>query len=179
MNKKLIKNMTVTALMTAVLCVVSPFTIQIGVIPLSLATFIVMLSAVLLGAKRGTVSVILYILIGIIGLPVFSGFGSGIAKVAGPTGGYLLGYIFLSFIIGFAADKWTNKIWVYPIAMVIGTIVLYAFGTAWYMIQSGNPLGAALTACVAPFIPGDIVKIIVAVAVGYPLRRLLVKQKLI
>ena len=171
MKKLTLREMTVTALMTAMLCVAAPFTIPTGAIPISLATFVIYLAAVILGAKKGSLCVLLYILLGAAGLPVFSGFSGGLGKIAGPTGGYIIGYIFCALIVGLAADLWGRKIRIYPIAMAVGTVVLYAFGTAWYMIQSGNGLAASLSLCVVPFLAGDIVKIIAATGVGVPLRR--------
>lgn len=176
MNKKVIHNMAVTALMTAVICVISPFVLPIGIVPISLSSFAIYLSASLLGEKRGTVSVILYLIIGMAGLPVFSGFGSGIGKLAGPTGGYLIGYIFCAFIIGAAVDRFGDKFFIIPLSAAVGTVVLYAFGTAWFMIQSGNTLVASLGFCVLPFIPGDIAKIAAVSGIVYPLRRVIKKN---
>ena len=79
--------MAVTAVMAAVLCVLGPLTVPIGAIPISLANFVICLTAWLLGPKFGTLSVVIYLAIGLIGVPVFSGYGAGLAKVAGPTGG--------------------------------------------------------------------------------------------
>ena len=90
--------MAVTAVMAAVLCVLGPLTVPIGAIPISLANFVICLTAWLLGPKFGTLSVVIYLAIGLIGVPVFSGYGAGLAKVAGPTGGYLVGYLLLAFI---------------------------------------------------------------------------------
>ena len=87
--------MAVTAVMAAVLCVLGPLTVPIGAIPISLANFVICLTAWLLGPKFGTLSVVIYLAIGLIGVPVFSGYGAGLAKVAGPTGGYLVGYLLL------------------------------------------------------------------------------------
>lgn len=171
MKKLTLKEMTATALMTALLCVAAPFTIPTGVIPISLATFVIYLAAAILGAKKGSLCVLLYILLGAIGLPVFSGFSGGLGKLAGPTGGYIVGYIFCALIVGLAADLFGKRIWVYPIAMVLGTAVLYAFGTVWFMIQSGNGLAASLALCVVPFLLGDAVKIVVATGVGFLLRQ--------
>ena len=90
-NKKLTTyQMSVTALMAAAMCVLGPLTVPIGAVPISLANFVICLTAWLLGPKFGTLSVAVYLLIGLVGVPVFSGYGAGIAKLAGPTGGYLV-----------------------------------------------------------------------------------------
>ena len=95
-NKKLTTyQMAVTALMAAALCVLGPLSVPIGAIPISLSNFVICLTAWLLGPKFGTLSVAVYLLIGLVGVPVFSGYGAGVAKLAGPTGGYLVGYLLL------------------------------------------------------------------------------------
>ncbi|MGI6269665.1 MAG: biotin transporter BioY [Candidatus Howiella sp.] len=171
MKKLTLKEITATALMTALLCVAAPFTIPTGIIPISLASFVVYLAAAILGAKKGVLCVLLYILLGAAGLPVFSGFAGGLGKIAGPTGGYIVGYIFCALIVGLISDRWGTRLWVYPAAMAAGTAVLYAFGTVWFMAQSGSGLAASLALCVVPFLVGDIVKIIVASGAGFTLRR--------
>ena len=92
--------MAVTAVMAAVLCVLGPLTVPIGAVPISLANFVICLTAWLLGPKFGTLSVVIYLALGAIGIPVFSGYGAGLTKLAGPTGGYLVGYLLLAFIGG-------------------------------------------------------------------------------
>ena len=86
------------ALMSALLCVVSPMSIPIGEVPISLATFIIYVSVWVLGPYGASLSVMVYLFLGIVGLPVFSGGAGGIGKLAGPTGGYLAGYIILVFL---------------------------------------------------------------------------------
>ena len=106
MEKKLTTyQMAVTAVMAAVLCVLGPLTVPIGAIPISLANLVICLTAWLLGPKFGTLSVAIYLALGVVGLPVFSGYGAGLAKVAGPTGGYLVGYLLLAFIGGMFIEK--------------------------------------------------------------------------
>lgn len=106
--------MAVTAVMAAVLCVLGPLTVPIGAIPISLANFVICLTAWLLGPKFGTLSVVIYLAIGLIGVPVFSGYGAGLAKVAGPTGGYLVGYLLLAFIGGLFIEKAMASRWSPP-----------------------------------------------------------------
>ena len=100
------KTMTKVAVMTALLCILGPLVIPIGPVPLSLATFGILLAAYILGPVQGAGAVLLYIAMGAIGLPVFSGFQAGFAKIAGPTGGYLLGYFFLALIAGWFIFKY-------------------------------------------------------------------------
>ena len=101
--------MAVTALMTAVTCIVAPLSIPIGPVPISLTNFAIYLSLYILGWKKGTVSYLLYLLLGLVGLPVFSGFSGGIAKLAGPTGGYIIGFIPMAIIAGIIIEKTHQK----------------------------------------------------------------------
>ncbi|MBQ9166549.1 MAG: biotin transporter BioY [Oscillospiraceae bacterium] len=147
--------MVIPALMAALLCVLGPITVPAGPIPLSLATLGICLAGLLLGWKRGTVSVLVYLAIGLVGLPVFSGFSGGVGKLLGPTGGYLLGYVPLVFITGLTEKQ---KKPIQLLAMTAGTVVLYLFGTVFYSLQTGTDFMAAVTVCVLPFLPGDCVK---------------------
>ena len=168
-----VKDMTLTAVMAALVCIAGPLTVPAGPIPLSLATLAVYLAGAVLGKKRGTLAVALYLLIGIIGVPVFSGFSGGFQKLAGVTGGYLVGYLPCAFLSGLGAERAEeeSRIWILPAKMAAGTAVLYTIGTAWFMIQSGNALGTALSLCVVPFLPGDAVKIAAAVMLTVPVRK--------
>lgn len=165
-------NMVFVALFAALICVAAPFSIQVGPIPITLATFAVMLSGALLGGKRGMVAVCVYILIGAVGLPVFSGFKGGFGVLGGPTGGYIIGYIPLALITGIFANMNTkfNRAVVSVIGMIIGTAALYTFGTVWFMIISKSSLANALALCALPFLPGDAVKIACITAVSVPLK---------
>ena len=167
------RDMTLTAVAAALICITGPLTIAAGPVPLSLATFAVYLAGAILGKKRGTAAVGLYLLIGIIGVPVFSGFSGGFQKLAGVTGGYLAGYLPCAFLAGLGAEKAEKegRKWLLPGMMAAGTAVLYAVGTAWFMIQTGNSLGAALGLCVLPFLPGDAVKIAAAAMLAVPVRK--------
>ena len=120
--------MAVTAVMAAVLCVLGPLTVPIGAIPISLANFVICLTAWLLGPKFGTLSVVIYLAIGLIGVPVFSGYGAGLAKVAGPTGGYLVGYLLLAFIGGLFIEKSNGQPVVSAVGLVLGDAVCYVLG---------------------------------------------------
>lgn len=128
----------------------------------TLQTCAVCLTAGLLGWKRGTLTIIIYILLGMIGMPVFTGFKSGIAAVTGPTGGYIVGFIFTALIVGFAVDRLGKKLWVNVVFMVVGILVCYLFGTVWFMIAYKVTFVSALTTCVIPFLIPDAAKIAVA-----------------
>lgn len=163
--------MTLIALTAALICVTGPLTIAVGPVPLSLATFAVYLAGAVLGPKKGTAAVGIYLLIGLIGIPVFSGFSGGLQKLAGVTGGYLLGYLPCAYLTGMGAEKAGEKKWFLPAMAAAGTIVLYTVGTSWFMVQTGNNAGSALSLCVLPFLPGDTVKITAVSLLAVPVRR--------
>lgn len=161
-----IYTMAAVAVMAAVLAVVSPFALPIGPVPISLATLVVYLTAYVLGWKKGTVAVLVYILLGAVGMPVFSGFAGGLGKLMGPTGGYILGYLPLVLVAGLFVDRFPGNRLLQLIGMVLATAILYALGTAWFCFAMDSALAPALTACVIPFLPGDLVKILVSTVVG-------------
>jgi biotin transport system substrate-specific component len=167
-KKGSIREYVMCALCTALICVLAPVSLPIGPIPVSLATFAVLFAGFLLGPRWGAVSAAVYLAIGMIGVPVFSGYTGGFAKLAGPTGGYLLGYIPMAAISGLFYHKIGKKLIGFKKYLtmaggaLIGTAVLYALGTAWFCVESGNSVGAALSICVIPFLPGDTIKTIAA-----------------
>ena len=176
MEKKLTTyQMAVTALMAAVMCVLGPLTVPIGAVPISLANFVICLTAWLLGPKFGTLSVAVYLCIGLIGVPVFSGYGAGLAKLAGPTGGYLVGYLLLALIGGLFIEKSNGNPVVSGIGLVLGDAACYVLGTAWFVFQMQCELGYALSVCVYHFIALDLAKIVVSCVVGALLRKRLVQ----
>lgn len=165
------KQIAMIGLMAGVLCVLAPWSVPLpGLVPVSLGSLGVIFSVYILGMKRGTLSVLIYLLLGFAGLPVFTGFAGGPAKVLGPTGGYLAGYLFLALICGFFVDRWPLRPAMHFAGMVLGTAVLYLFGTVWYAYLSGLTLAAAMTAAVLPFLPGDLLKIAVVLIVGGQIR---------
>ena len=171
------KDMTLIAVMAALICVAGPLSIAIGPIPLSLASFAVYLAGAILGWKRGTLAVAIYLLIGLVGVPVFSGFSGGFQKLIGVTGGYLVGYLPCALITGLCAGEPNAQkprpVWMLPIGMALGTVALYVIGTAWFMLQTQNTLAAAMGMCVLPFLLGDGLKIVAASVIAVPVRKAL------
>lgn len=170
--------LTLIGVMTAVICILGPLSLPIGVVPISLTNLAIYFSVYALGCKKGTLSYIVYLFIGLIGLPVFSGFSGGFVKLFGPTGGYLIGFIFMAFISGLFIEKFSNKIYMCFLGMMLGTIVTYIFGTAWLAYEAGMTFNSALGAGVIPFIPGDIIKMIIASLIGPKLKNQLIKARL-
>ena len=176
MEKKLTTyQMAVTALMAAVMCVLGPLSVPIGAIPISLTNLVICFSAWLLGPKFGTLSVAVYLALGAVGLPVFSGYGAGLAKLAGPPGGYLVGYLLMAFIGGLFIEKSNGSPVVSGIGLVLGDAACYVLGTAWFVFQMQCDLGYALAVCVYPFIALDLGKIVVSCIVGALMRKRLIQ----
>lgn len=168
------RQLTLIAVMTAVTCILGPLSLPIGIVPISLTNLAIYLAVYALGTKRGTLSYIVYLFIGVVGLPVFSGFSGGFTKLLGPTGGYLIGFVFMAFISGIFIDKFSDKIYMCFLGMVLGTIVTYLLGTAWLSYETKLTFNAALYAGVIPFIPGDLVKMIIASLIGPQIRKRLI-----
>ncbi len=171
------KDLVLTALMSAVLCIVSPWSLNIGPIPVSFSLFAIYLTMYLLGAKLGTLSVLIYLLIGLLGIPVFSNFTGGPQKLFGPTGGFLIGYLPMALLIGLFLDHTQKEhltFWRMLLRIIVifaCTCVLYLFGTIWYQFQSGTDFLAALSVTVLPFLPIDLVKNILAALLGSAIRK--------
>ncbi|MFR8725878.1 MAG: biotin transporter BioY [Mediterraneibacter faecis] len=162
------KQMVLIALMTAVTCVLGPLSIPLpfSPVPISLTNFAIFLAIFVLGMKSETISFIIYLLLGAIGVPVFSSFRGGLQVLAGPTGGYLIGFIFLALIMGFALEHFDRKLVPTIIGMIIGMAVCYAFGTVWLAKLLSLSFKEGLMMGVIPYLPGDAAKIIIAAIVG-------------
>lgn len=162
------KQMVLIALMTAVTCVLGPLSIPLpfSPVPISLTNFAIFLAIFVLGMKSGTISFIIYLLLGAVGVPVFSSFRGGFQVLAGPTGGYLIGFIFLALIMGFALDHFDRKLVPTIIGMIIGMAVCYAFGTVWLAKLLSLSFKEGLMMGVIPYLAGDAAKIIIAAIVG-------------
>lgn len=178
-RKKRLPRAVLCSLFAAVICVIAPFAIP-TVVPITLATLGIYVCACSLTPGMSMTSVVLYLVIGAAGVPVFSGFGAGLGKLAGPTGGYLVGYLPMALVISVTVTLFRKRrpqataaadIVLCVIASVLGTIVLYAFGTVWYVIQQSTTFAAAIPACVLPFLPGDAAKIAAAALISHALRK--------
>lgn len=160
-----IHELAIVSVMTAMLCALGPMSVPIGPVPISLATFVIYLSLFVVGTKRTLCAVFLYIILGAAGLPVLAGYSGGIAKIVGPTGGYIAGYFVMAASSGPIVDSRRPRV-VKIAALILGTAILYAIGTAYFMLVTEMGLAASLALCVWPFIPGDLLKIVAASHVG-------------
>lgn len=167
--------LAMTAVMAAVIAAVSPFSIPAGEISFTLCTFVLYLSPYILGWKGAATATLVYILIGMTGMPVFSGFRAGLGVLVGPTGGYVLGYIPMVIVGGLAIKLFPQSRVLQFLGMILATAVLYTLGTILFYTMMGTTLEAALLSCVLPFIPFDLGKMILATGLGPVLRDRLVK----
>lgn len=171
------KNLAKTGVITACLCVLAPISVPIGAIPVSLATFVIYLAACIFDVKTSTFAVAAYILLGVCGLPVFSGYRGGAGVIFGATGGYIIGYIPLAVIVSLFKEIKNGGCLQSFSGIVVGTAVLYALGTVWYCFVSGTAFIPALSACVIPFLPFDAVKAVIAVLISRPVSKAIIKTE--
>ena len=175
-RRNMTRSLVLTALMAALTAICSQIQIPLSMIPINLALFAVHLSGALLGWKYGALSMVVYALLGVIGAPVFAGFGSGPAVLFGKTGGYILGYILCALIVGALSRKFAFSFKNLCLEMLLGVAVCYAFGTIWFMVLTGMNLATSMSYCVIPFLPGDAVKILLAAFLALRLRKPLAAQ---
>lgn len=179
MKKQKMYQLTTCALMAALMCILGPMSIPIGPIPVSFTNFVIFLSVYLLGVKGATISYLVYLLLGAVGLPVFSGYQGGLAKLAGPTGGYLVGFILTALISGVVLERFHAHVVATILGMMVSMVAAYLFGTVWFVWQMQCEVWYALTTCVFPFLLVDIAKILVATALGKTIRHALTKADLL
>lgn len=162
-----VQKMAIIALMTAVLCILAPISIPVFIspVPISLGVLAIYLTAYVLSPLDATISVIIFILLGTFGLPVFSGYSGGLSKLVGPTGGYIIGFLFTVYITSLFIHMKKGIIFD-VIGMITGLALCYILGTIWFSYQQGKGFIASLLLCVVPFLIGDAIKIIVAVILG-------------
>lgn len=168
--------MTKVALMSGVLCVLAPLMIPVpgSPVPLSMATFGVYLAGAILGAKQGAGCILIYLLLGMVGLPVFSGFSGGVGVLLGPTGGYITGYLPCALVVGKLTAHRLSKVW-NGLAMAVGTVICYFFGTVWFLIIMDGTYSfkQVMLICVVPYLIFDSFKILVAALLAAPIRKVL------
>ena len=174
-NKYNLKSMLQCSLFAALLCIMAPLTFPVGVVPVTLGIFAVIICASVLGVSRSMVSVGVYIALGAIGLPVFSGWQGGVGVLVGPTGGYIWSYIIVCIIVGKCADMSTPR-WFAILCGLLALLICYICGTVQYMVVSGSDIVVSLTVCVYPFVIFDIIKVWAATVAGNRIRDALKKN---
>ena len=170
--------MTVYASLMAALTAAGAYiAIPIGPVPIVLQNLFIFLSGLLLGPRWGAASVGIYLLAGALGLPVFAGGTGGIGHFAGPTGGYLLGYLPAVFVIGLISRGSKKRVVLDVVAMVAGSVVVYAIGLSWLKILTKMPMSKTLAVGMLPFLPGDALKIAAAVPIAKALRPIIYRDQ--
>ncbi len=169
---------TSTALMTAIICILAPIAIHIPVspVPITLATFAIYFMTYILGMKMSVIAVIVYLLLGAAGLPVFGSYSGGIARLFAAAGGYMWGYIPMAAVEGYFVDHLPEKRAVQIGGMILATLACYLPGTMWLSAQLHMNFIAGLGVGVIPYIPGDTVKIIITILVAPEVKRRLMKS---
>lgn len=173
------REIVLAGLFAAVIAVLSQFTIPLGTIPLTLQTFAVGFSVTLLGKKTGTIAVGVYLLMGLIGLPVFAGGSAGFSVLFGPTGGFLVGFLFNAFFTGLIIEKTSLNYWGAIAGNLVGAFLTLVFGAVWLKISAGMAWPAAFGAGMIPFIIPGIIKAVAAAYLGVLLGRRLSFTKVV
>ncbi len=174
---KTTRSIAFVALFTALLCVLAPISIPIEPVALTLGTLAIYLIGALLDPVKAPISVLLYLILGLVGVPVFSKYNAGPSVLFGVTGGFLLGYIPGVFVQSLLTTWKKEKMWIYPLAMIAGTFFIYTFGVVWFLVymnvinNTPTSLGTALMGCVVPFLLWDAAKIVVASLASFKLRK--------
>ncbi|EPD52250.1 biotin transporter BioY [Paenisporosarcina sp. FSL H8-0542] len=179
MRNEHLKMLIVTALFAAIIGIMAQITIPLPLVPITGQTLAVGLAATILGKRYGVLSVLVYIMLGIAGLPVFSEMSSGIGVVFGPTGGYIIGFIPAAFLIGWLLERFGFTVKNAVIANIIAMIITLSFGAVWLKFVAELSWTAALTGGVTPFILVGIIKAILAATTGILVRKRLTSAKLL
>lgn len=181
MNKEQLKlrSMIITALFAAIIGILAQVTIPLPLVPITGQTLAIGLAATILGSRYGTLSVLLYLVIGSAGVPVFAEFSGGISKLVGPTGGFLVGFIPATFIMGWYMEKFSFTLRNAIIANTIGMLITLSFGTTWLKISADLSWTAAIAAGLTPFLIVGIIKAMLASWIGIIVRNRLVSAKLL
>lgn len=157
------KEIAITAVLTAMTCVLSPISIPIGPVPISLGLFCIFITGAMLPPQLAVMSTLVYILLGSVGVPIFTGFEGGFQKLIGPTGGFIVAYPFMALIIALSVVifKKRNAISI-VVGIIVSLILCYALGTVWFIVSMRSTVKTALTLCVTPFIVVDLIKLVCA-----------------
>ncbi|MBR2868109.1 MAG: biotin transporter BioY [Clostridia bacterium] len=167
---KHIKNLTVRAILAATICVIAPIAIPTATIPITASTLIILIVSACIGIEYSLPAVLLYIALGTFGLPVCAGFAGGLHILTGITGGFILGYIPCCAATGLICSRFPDKKYVYPLSMLCGILICYACGVIRYSMLTDSTILSSAAVCILPFIPGDIIKILVASAISISLK---------
>ncbi|MCL2589005.1 MAG: biotin transporter BioY [Oscillospiraceae bacterium] len=170
-----IRDICYIAIFTAVIAALSPLSIPMPYVSITLSSFVIPFSAVVLGAKRGTIATIAYLLLGAMGMPIFSNFGGGLGMLFGPTGGFLFAFPLYAFFAGWGADR-NHWIWL-TAGLLFGVALLYLGGILQWCLVTGNSPAIAFT-WVVPLLPTEALKVVLAGVLGRKVRSVLARHTL-
>ncbi|MDQ0217832.1 biotin transporter BioY [Peribacillus cavernae] len=178
-NRQRLKMMIITALFAAIIGILAQVTIPLPLVPITGQTLAIGLAATILGSRYGTFSVILYLIIGAAGIPVFAEMSGGISKIFGPTGGYLIGFIPTAYFTGLILEKTRFKVPHAIIANIVGMLIALTFGTIWLKYSASLTWTAAIAGGAAPFLLVGVIKAAIAGWVGILVRNRLEASKML
>ena len=167
-SKMSVRDICYAGLFAAVIAVMAQISIPMPLgVPMTMQTFAITLAAVVLGAKLSALSSLIYLILGAVGIPVLANFSGGFDKFVGPTGGFLISFPLMAFIIGWGAEHHKDFKGAYVLALIVGTLVNYVVGVALFCVVTNGSVAAGITACVLPFIPTAIIKAVLASIIGF------------
>ena len=165
-SKFSVRDICYAGLFAAVIAVMAQISIPMPLgVPMTMQTFAITLAAVVLGSKLSAIATLVYLLLGAVGVPVLANFSGGIDKFVGPTGGFLISFPIMAYII---RDAFKGA---FPVAVVVGTVVNYIVGVILFVIVAHSTVSVAVSACVLPFIPTAIIKAVLACVLGLNIRK--------
>ena len=172
-SKISVKETVFVSIFTALTVIGGYIAIPLGPVPIVLSNFVILLTGLLMGSKKGAAVAFTYLLLGALGLPVFAGGASGLARIAGPTGGYLLGYLPAAFITGLISEYGKRSFFRYLLALTAGTLTIYAAGIPWLKLSLNMLWKDAFLAGMLPFLIGDAIKVTAAALIGIKMHTLI------
>ena len=171
-NKFSVREICYAGLFAAVIAVMAQISIPMPLgVPMTMQTFAITLAAVVLGSKLSTVSTLVYVLLGAVGVPVLANFSGGIDKLVGPTGGFLLSFPLMAYLIGLGVEHKDDFKGAFVLFLILGTVVNYVVGVAMFVVVAHSTVAVGISACVLPFIPTAILKAVLASLLGLNLRK--------
>ena len=175
-SKLSIQDIVVIGLCTAIIVIMAQISIPMPLgVPMTMQTFAITLTGIILGAKRGALASFIYVLLGAVGVPVFSGFSGGFQTLIGPTGGFLWSFPIMAFFIGLGAEKYRKSKPLFLLWLVIGTVINYVIGVVVFCLVTQSSVMTGISACVLPFIPTAIIKAVLASIIGLNIKGRLVQ----
>lgn len=174
-TKLSLQDMAAVGLCTAIIAILAQITIPMpSGVPLTFQTFAIILTSIILGAKKGALSAFLYVFLGAIGVPVLAGFVGGFQYLLGPTGGFLWSFPLMAFLVGLGSEKYRRSKTAFLLLLSLGTVMNYVVGVLVFCLVSKSNVITGITLCVLPFLPTSLVQIVLASNLGFKIKERLV-----